>query len=235
MVVVSGVNSLIMDSQTTANDKTYYDPIEYWLNEKTDVPGPGQDIEAMPAHIMHAQAIDTALQPIKDNIRTVLEVGCSYGRITRFMLEHYPAIECYRAIDLSPFKISRALPYIPADKYKDKLSIGVQDFNEMHPVVMTSTNPLPPTYNLVISTQVLMHQLPENVAMWIFKMGALSNHYILNIDWVDTSPRSGTVAPLNFVHNYPEIYKETVYNSELIYEGRMSAITQNIYLVEKRE
>ena len=43
---------------------------------------------------------------------TVLEVGCGFGRITKLLLQNFPNIREYLAVDLSPHQIENAKQYI---------------------------------------------------------------------------------------------------------------------------
>jgi SAM-dependent methyltransferase len=205
-----------------------YDPIEFWLRDQ-DFPRP--NIEQVPAHIAHTKAIKTLLEPLKEEIKTVLEIGCGYGRITKFMLENYPEIECYHAIDLSSFKTGKAEEYIPLSKYPESLKVSTFDFN---PSVLDDdriTDLALSKFDLVLCTEVLMHQLPSQIEAWIKKMNLLSRRYLLNIDWYESKPPD-VIASHNFIHDYEALYRRLIVNCDVV-QVKIDGLPQRIYVVLK--
>lgn len=199
-----------------------YDPVSYWLAETTNIP-PYSDIENSKAHHDHLGNINLITAPIRDEITSVFEIGCGYGRITKHMLEAFPNIKQYHAMDLSPFKIEEAIKHIPAEKYRDRLKLSAYDFIAW-PVIKA-------TYDLVITTEVLMHQLPEQIEIWINKMNAMSRRYILNIDYYESTP-SHALANHNFLYDYGMMYKQMIPNCDVI-TRKIESAPQRIYLVIK--
>lgn len=212
---------------TSQHERKDYDPIEFWLKDR-DLPRP--NIEQVPAHIAHTKAIKTILEPVKDEIKTVLEIGCGYGRITKFMLENYPKIECYHAIDLSSFKTRKAKEYIPLSKYSDSLKVSTFDFNSS--VVDEKIIDLALSrFDLVLCTEVLMHQLPLQIEAWIKKMNLLSRRYLLNIDWYESKPPD-VIASHNFIHDYEALYRRLIVNCDVV-QMKIDSVPQRIYVVLK--
>lgn len=208
------------DDKHQQHQRQKYDPIEFWCKDE-DYPRP--NIEKIPAHIAHKKAINSFLEPIRDEIKTVLEVGSGYGRITKFMLESYPKIECYHAIDLSPFKTTKAIEYVPLSKYPT-LKITTFDFNNSASLGQY-------TFDLVLCTEVLMHQLPSEIKNWIKQMSVLSHRYILNIDWYESKPPD-IIASHNFIHDYAALYREIIPNCDVA-EEKIDGVPQKICLVLK--
>ena len=214
-----------------------YDPIKYWLEDKTDQP-PKQAAEiSIPAHREHTQALVFLLGEVRQEIRSVLEIGCGYGRLTKYLLESatFPHLKRYDAIDLSPHKVNWAIEYIPTYKYVGTLTLWQENFAGTH--LKTARIDLQKAheggYDLVFSSQVLMHQLPSDVDYWIKKISSLSKKYIMNLDWFeDQEPPN--VAPHNFIHDYEKIYMRQVEpQPQTIQSVRMAPFRQTIYLVTK--
>ena len=206
-----------------------YDPIKFWIQEKTDLPKPNQKAESILAHIEHIKALTYLLQHIKDNVESVLEIGCGYGRITKYLFDNsnntLPNLRSYDAIDLSPLKIETARSYIPAEKHR-KLMLWTENFAATRMQIARR-------YDLVFSSQVLMHQPPSDIGSWIKKMSSLSRRYIINLDWFEEQ-EPANVAPWNFIHDYEKIYMRQVKpQPETIQSIRMAVLKQNVYLVTK--
>lgn len=131
---------------------------------------------------------------------TVLEIGCGFGRITKLLLSNFPDILEYVAIDLSPDQIKNAKEYVrPVIETKEHnpLNFIVSDIQSFQGEKK---------YDLVISSQVLMHILPSQIEEVINKVVNMSNEHIINIDWYEEKiPRN--IAPHNFIHQYEKIYK----------------------------
>src|SRR5215469_2152068 len=131
---------------------------------------------------------------------TVLEVGCGFGRITKLLLSNFPDILEYVAIDLSPDQIENAKEYVrPVIETKEDnpLNFIVSDIQSFQGEKK---------YDLVISSQVLMHILPSEIEQVINKIVNMSNEHVINVDWYEEKiPRN--VALHNFIHQYEKIYK----------------------------
>ena len=213
-----------------------YDPITYWTQEKTDLPHP-QGADAIPSHREHCKAIIFLLHPIRDQIRSVLEIGCGYGRLTKYLLETYtfPNLRRYDAIDLSPLKVERAIDYIPSYKYVGTLVLWQQNFAAtfMSNARIDQQKAREGGYDLVWASQVLMHQLPSDIDYWIKKMSSLSKKYIMSLDWFEEQ-EPPTVAAHNFIHDYEKIYmRQAEPQPQIIQTVRMAELKQNVYLVTK--
>lgn len=214
-----------------------YDPIKYWLEEKSDLLKSGQTADSLPSHREHCRAMVFLLGSIKDEIRSVLEIGCGYGRLTKYLLDSatFPNLKRYDAIDLSPLKVETAIDYIPTYKYVGTLTLWKENFAAvpMKTARIDIQKAHEGGYDLVFSSQVLMHQLPSDIDYWVKKMSALSKKYIMNLDWFEDQ-EPANVAPHNFIHDYEKIYMRQVepipHNIQSL---RMSDLKQTLYLVTK--
>ena len=107
-----------------------------------------------------------------ESTKSVLELGCGYGRITKLLLTKFPTlIKEYFAVDLSPHQIENAKKYV--DSNNDKLIFSVSDIQSF------DTNK---KYDLVILSEVLLHVLPSEIDSIIKKILLLSDKHIINID-----------------------------------------------------
>jgi SAM-dependent methyltransferase len=132
--------------------------------------------------------------------KSVLELGCGYGRVTKLLLTKFPTmIKEYLAVDLSPHQIENAKKYVGSND--DKLIFSVSDIQSFN------TNK---KFDLVILSEVLLHVLPSEIDSIIKKIILLSDKHIINIDWYEDSlPRDYKIrATYNFIHQYEAIYKK---------------------------
>ena len=150
----------------------------------------------------------THLNGISGSIKSVLELGCGFGRITKLLLTNYSNITEYFAVDISPDQIENAKTLISSANLpnKVKLDFHVSDIQSLK---------LDKKYDLVILSEVLLHILPTEIESIIKKLITLSNKHILNIDWYeDHSPLKQ--ARHNFIHQYEAIYKKYTESSTII-------------------
>lgn len=216
-----------------------YDPLKYWLEEKTDLPSKQGQIApgGIAAHQEHCRAIVFLLGEIKQQIKSVLEIGCGYGRLTKYLLDSatFPNLRRYDAIDLSPLKVEAAIDYIPSYKYVGTLTLWQENFAaiRMKTARMDLQKAHEGGYDLVFSSQVLMHQLPSDIDYWIKRTSSYSSKYIMNLDWFEEQ-EPPNVAAWNFIHDYEKIYMRQVEpQPQAIQSLRMSDLKQTLYLVTK--
>jgi len=133
---------------------------------------------------------------------TVLEVGCGFGRITKLLLSNFSNIQEYIAIDLSPDQIENAKVFV-------KPAIDTKEHNPLNFIVSDIQSfQNERKYDLVISSEVLMHVLPSEIEDVIIKIVDMSNEHIINIDWYERKT-PWNAAPHNFIHQYEMIYRNT--------------------------
>jgi SAM-dependent methyltransferase len=142
------------------------------------------------------------LNGITGSFKSVLELGCGFGRITKLLLTSYNNITEYLAVDLSPHQIENAKNLLSSMKKlpdnEVKLDFMVSDIQSLR---------LDKQYDLVILSEVLLHILPTEIDSIIKKLISLSKKHIINIDWYEEhSPKSQ--ASHNFIHQYETLYKK---------------------------
>ena len=140
------------------------------------------------------------LNSIPGSIKSVLELGCGFGRITQLLLTNYSTITEYLAVDISPDQIENAKTLITSTKLPNevKLDFRVSDIQSLK---------LDKEYDLVILSEVLLHILPTDIESIIKKLITFSKKHIINIDWYEDEPPKNQ-ALHNFIHQYEAIYKK---------------------------
>lgn len=140
------------------------------------------------------------LNNISGSFKTVLELGCGFGRITQLLLSNYSNITEYLAVDISPDQIENAKSLLSSTKLTNHVKVDflVSDIQSLR---------LDKEYDLVILSEVLLHILPTEIDSIIKKLITLSKKHIINIDWYeDHAPKSQ--ASHNFIHQYETLYKK---------------------------
>ena len=142
----------------------------------------------------------THLNGISGSFKSVLELGCGFGRITNLLLTNYDNITEYLAIDISPDQIENAKTLISSTKISNqvKLDFLVSDIQSLK---------LDKQYDLVILSEVLLHILPTEIDSIVNKLISMTKRHIINIDWYEDQPPK-TQASHNFIHQYESIYKK---------------------------
>lgn len=161
---------------------TDYDPIEHWRREgvtyERDFPG-GEVFEKQ-ERVLVAALNDLSFQ-------SVLDAGCGFGRITGLIDEHFGPIPI-TGIDISPEQIAGAKRRVPRARYY--LS-SILDFDPDE------------AWDLVIASEVLMHQPPDQVGACIDRLRYLATRYLVTVDWSPTDGKVGKVG--NFAHPYRQM------------------------------
>lgn len=140
------------------------------------------------------------LNNISGSFKTVLELGCGFGRITQLLLSNYSNITEYLAVDISPDQIENAKSLLSSTKLTNHVKVDflVSDIQSLR---------VDKVYDLVILSEVLLHILPTEIDSIIKKLITLSKKHIINIDWYeDHAPKSQ--ASHNFIHQYETLYKK---------------------------
>lgn len=156
-----------------------YEPYEYWIKRgKTyyQEPPSGWGPKEQKQLLEYLHTLD---------FKSVLEVGCGYGRATKWVMDEFKPYEYY-AIDLSEAQISKAKELVKGVQFDVST---IQDFEPNR------------KYNLVIACEVLLHILPAEIQPVIDKLKQLSTKHVVNID-----PIQGATDPHNFNHDYSSLY-----------------------------
>jgi 2-polyprenyl-3-methyl-5-hydroxy-6-metoxy-1,4-benzoquinol methylase len=186
---------------------TSYNPSEYW-NERGKVYK--KNFKYDDSKRLQEEFLIEYLNGINDSFKSVLELGCGFGRITKLLLTKYNNINEYLAVDLSQDQIENAKKYVSSSLKKPnnqlKLDFMVSDIQSLN---------LDKKYDLVILSEVLLHILPTEIDSIIKKLLTLSNKHIINIDWYEETPPTKQ-ASHNFIHQYETIYKRYIEPSKTV-------------------
>lgn len=150
---------------------------------------------------MQEEFLIAHLNNISGSFKSVLELGCGFGRITQLLLTNYNNITEYLAVDISPDQIENDKSLLsPTNKLSQqvKLDFLVSDIQSLR---------LDKQYDLVILSEVLLHILPTDIDSVIKKLITLSKKHIINIDWYEDIPPKSQ-ASHNFIHQYEALYKK---------------------------
>jgi SAM-dependent methyltransferase len=126
--------------------------------------------------------------------RSILEIGCGFGRITRVLAQAFPESRI-TAVDLSPDQLANARRYCDGCTHVD---FAQHD--------LYSGDPFPGTgFDLAVATEVFLHHPNRSVRGFIERIAAQAR-LIASIDWCEDwrTPVSAHV----WIHNYRALYRD---------------------------
>lgn len=160
-----------------------FDARAYWMRTVPDLTDRMPHAPITPAHTEQEAALREVLRALEFD--SVLEVGCGLARVTSILAE---MTEDLTAIDIGSDQALVTQKRVPkASVYQT----SIQDFAAHR------------TFDLVVSTEVLMHIPPAEIESVIQKLRRLANRWIVTIDW--TEPLAGKIAPWNWLHPYRDL------------------------------
>jgi SAM-dependent methyltransferase len=182
-----------------------YNPAEYWHERGKKYK---ENFRYDKNKRLQEEFLITHLNGISGSFKSVLELGCGFGRITQLLLTNYSDITEYLAVDISPHQIENAKSLLSSTKLTNKVKLDflVSDIQSLK---------LDKEYDLVILSEVLLHILPTEIDSIIKKLITLSKKYIINIDWFAEHPPR-IQARHNFIHQYEALYKKYTEPSTII-------------------
>ncbi|HEX7178472.1 MAG TPA: class I SAM-dependent methyltransferase [Nitrososphaeraceae archaeon] len=178
---------------------TSYNPTDYWIHQGRTYK---ERFNYNKEFRLQEQMLSSYLKNVSPKFKSVLEIGCGFGRITKLILSNHPDVQKYLAIDLSPHQICNARQYVRSGidikKRRDiDLSFVVSDIQSLV---------LSEKYDLVLAVEVLLHILPSEIKEVIIKLVNLSKMHTINVDYYEENMTR--LAPHNFLHEYQKIYNE---------------------------
>ena len=179
-----------------------YDPVAFWEEHAPHLAGPGA---ASPEH----ERQEAALEPLLRGLwwRSVCEVGVGGGRIADLLHRMRPKSK-YTGIDLGATQLDAGRRIWPDGEF-------VQSAIE-------SYKPGDRTWDLVITSEVLMHVKPESIKRAVRNVLAMAGKHLVIVEWVPLPGElDNPVAPWNFPHDYRallgEVTDETRTDRQVIY------------------
>lgn len=159
-----------------------YEPISFWKET-----GKTYINYYIHNHVYQRQEF-VLLEYLKNlQFKSVLELGCGFGRLTNLLMDTFD-IDTYVGLDVSPDQLSHIKP-------RKNLILQNSD------ILSFETNM---KFDLVLSAEVLMHQLPSDMEAIVAKMKSWSKKHIINIDYYTNIKEE--LANFNFMHDYPKLY-----------------------------
>jgi 2-polyprenyl-3-methyl-5-hydroxy-6-metoxy-1,4-benzoquinol methylase len=156
-----------------------FDAVAYWLEE-------GQRYEREFPHNETHQLQEQALQQLLLTLpgRSVLDVGCGFGRIGEIIARVRPDM-IYTGLDLSPEQLAAARRRLPDAEF---IQSTLEDFETTR------------RWDVVLAIEVLLHVPPNRVMHAISRLRRWAELYVVTLDW-DT-PIPGKRAVENWCHDY---------------------------------
>jgi trans-aconitate methyltransferase len=128
-------------------------------------------------------ALVETLRPLR--FRTVLEVGCGFGRIGELVMELRPDVD-YTGTDVSQDQLDAARRRLGP---RARLELG-----DLRRIATTRR------YDLVLAIEVLMHVPPADIAAVVATLGALTRGTLVTLDL--SRPIGRKVSAPDFLHDY---------------------------------
>ena len=155
-------------------------------------------------------------------MRSILEVGCGYGRITKRLAETFSEARI-TALDLSPEQLKNAQIYCA--EYLDRI-----DFHEYD---IYSGKPLPGSrFDTAVAIEVFLHHPRHAVIQLLQRLSDIADN-LVNYDW--SEDYTGPLAPHVWVHDYAEIYRNLGLRCEMFVEPRkFNGQQQKLFIAAKR-
>ena len=149
---------------------------------------------------------------------TVFEVGCGYGRITKLINQNFE-IKDYFATELSPDLVKIATEINQKFQNVEFKQSTIQDLE------------IDKKFDLVISTEVFQHVLPNDIQSSIQKLVDISNKHVINID-ISFEKIPPNLARHNFAHDYKRIYSQCT-NIKKITAKKLGILNHTLFHIEK--
>lgn len=127
------------------------------------------------------------------NFNKIFELGCGYGRFTKILYGELKP-EKYVAIDISEGQIENARNYV--NKKIEFNCVDFQNFNSKE------------KFDLVFSSEVLMHINSTDIEEVIKKMISLSKGKVITLDWYNIEKIGSEVGGYCFMHDYSSLFKK---------------------------
>lgn len=170
------------------NLKGGYKPKEFWDKWSDTFM---EDEWQVRTHTQH----DWMLRKVKEiKPKTILEVGCGFGRNIRFLLDNNVRSQI-TGVDISPKMLAEARKYVS----NKNVDFGIADV-----LALPFQDRL---FDLVLVHGLLMHIKPEDVKKAISEILRVAKKSLISVEQNYLSSDEGA-KKYTFVHNYKNLYEE---------------------------
>jgi 2-polyprenyl-3-methyl-5-hydroxy-6-metoxy-1,4-benzoquinol methylase len=156
---------------------SYYDAEEYWKERGKEYKKCFKAMSKEQKQIYRTQegAIRDFLENghglgVKEDIRTIIEVGCGFGRITKILRRVFPEARIM-VIDVSEDQIKEA----------KKLELKNTEFFTMSLFEIMETSHC----DMVFACEVLMHITPDRIDEALQILRRTANKHFIHVDWYE--------------------------------------------------
>jgi trans-aconitate methyltransferase len=163
---------------------TTYDPVHYWQTR-------GETYEAKFRAERYRDQEAALIETLEalPTPRSVLEVGCGFGRIGALVRDLWPDAR-YMGLDLSPVMLASARERLPDGEFRES---ALADFR-----------PGFRRWDVVLAVEFLMHVPPGDIEAAVGRLLGLARRAVVSCDW--TIPARRSPAGHNFLHDYHALY-----------------------------
>jgi SAM-dependent methyltransferase len=220
--------------------RSRFDQGEYWrqrgpgyVDEFSDMGPELRSVFAEQEATLRAALVDSGVT----EARSVLEIGCGFGRVTAIVRSLMPDIDRYLALDISEGQIASARRYL-GERDVELPEFQVADFRGRD---------LSETFDLVIVSEVFLHFPPDEIEAALHKAQRLAARFLVHIDPINAPSRSlytkvHTALSLlrqrkalrwDWQHNFPQLYDNSLLGSVKLIP--VAGGVQHIFVVERAE
>jgi trans-aconitate methyltransferase len=104
-----------------------------------------------------------------DEVKTILEIGCGFGRYTRLLLRYFPHTIRYCAIDISRDLLRNAKKYVN-DSRVFYLETSIKNYFSND------------KYDLVFAGEILFQIMPEDIEAVVHKLLLMTRKHFIHVD-----------------------------------------------------
>ena len=197
------------------DDFDYSDPIGFWRDQgKSFV---GFAVSQSPEHLEQERVLTELL--VGCDWETVLDVGCGWGRLARLLGRIRP-LASYTGLDVGESQIN--------------LTRSVRPDAELIHTPLQEFEPGDRRWDLVLTSEVVMHVPPEQVSAFISRLAGMAARYLVLVEWTPAPGELEAIptASWNWPHDYAGLLAELGYTN--ISTIAVPLARQSIFIVQKK-
>jgi 2-polyprenyl-3-methyl-5-hydroxy-6-metoxy-1,4-benzoquinol methylase len=172
-------------------------------------------------YLVQEQVIIGALNKAQrmTEIKTIMDAGCGFGRITKILCEVFPYAEIL-GIDISEDQLREARRELP------RVTFWIRDIVRSNTATLT---------DLVTCVEVLMHIAPENIFNAVHHLTRGQAELIITVDWWTEDAEElliGNRTGFCWVHDYEELFSD--FGFELVKARKIPWVKQKLRIWRRR-